>query len=459
MKARADARAAVPLAWLWMAVLVLVWSSAVFENGLSVFAQQLGVSVFMACSLALLVMFCGGVVMGWLRLVPIPFFREHPGLFATYALYWAVSLLGVLLTPPAALDTGLVATTQFLWYSAIAGISLVILHHLTPGQRRTVWVVTGALILAVLLAASVVAVVTGVAVVATLANAGTFSVSAYGDYNMFTLSLLFGVLLLFAESGGRDDSRWKVTGYVLMVGIAVLLGAMGGSRRSLLLYGPTSLLMLFLLELRRSPRAVIGAVGVLLIVAGGAGWLLSGGASLRRRVLPEAAERATEQRLERSVGFFTGEHSDVTSRTDRWAEAVEVLRQYSIVELLVGRGTRSYMAAPEFRHWDGSTDKPHNFLLTAFLEGGLVKALVLAAFIGLWWYHVLRAGHHLSPWRHNLLITASLLWMLTVTISGEEFFVSRQFLLLPVVWASWPSGEDDGRRSSEASAVAAAEVV
>ena len=459
MTVRTYARAVVPLAWIWMAVLVLVWSSAMFEIGLSVFVQQLGVSVFLVCALVMVVMFCGGVVAGWIQLVPIPFFGEHPGIFSTYAVYWALSLLGVLITPPAALDAGLVATAQFLWYSAIAGISLIILHNLTPSQRRTVWVLTGLLTLAVLLSASVVAVVTGVAVVATLANAGTFSVSAFRDYNMFTLSLLFGVLLLFAESRGRDDSRWKVAGYVLMVGIAVLLGAMGGSRRSLLLYGPTSLLMLFLLELRRSPRAVIGALGVLLIVASGAVWLFSDGASLRRGMLPDAVERATEKRLERSVGFFTGEYSDVTTRTDRWAEAVEVLRRYSAVELLVGRGTRSYVATPQFRRWDGSRDQPHNFLLTAFLEGGLVKALVLATFIGFWWYHVLRAGDRFSPWRHNFLITASLLWVLTATISGDEFFLSRQFLLLPVVWASWPSGDNRRRRSVEATAAAAVEAV
>jgi hypothetical protein len=188
------------------------------------------------------------------------------------------------------------------------------------------------------------------------------------------------------------------------------------------IYGPVALAIPLVLLPRRSGGvasrrwiSTLTVVAAAIAVTGTSGARWSVGLQVN-----EVAASATTDRINRALGFLTGRYNDAGSRTTRWSQALNIADEYSVIEIAFGRGTRSYYAAPEFMRSDGSQDTPHNFLLAA-------------AF--------------------------TVYWIVTASISGEEFFGSKHFVAFGVIYcAMWRNGDEDGvgpdRRHLTASGVA-----
>ncbi len=207
------------------------------------------------------------------------------------------------------------------------------------------------------------------------------------------------------------------------------------------MYGPLAVgapfFLLLIRSQRRFARAIIGAtiVSALLLAVGVNVLSQDVINSTIYSSLDDTALQYAANRMERGVGFLTGERADITSRLWRWEAAWDVMGEFSWPELLVGRGTRSFESESKLQY-----TYPHNFLLSALLEGGVLKLLVLVAFVVVWMRHVLRACCGSSFWWANFLLVSNGLWLATVTISSAEFFSSKQFLLIFVVYAAFWSG-------------------
>jgi len=147
------------------------------------------------------------------------------------------------------------------------------------------------------------------------------------------------------------------------------------------------------------------------------------------------------KRISRGLGFFTGYYAE-TDRMERWRKASNIAGEYSVAELFWGRGTRSYFCEPEFTRSDGRRDSPHNFLFSALLEGGVIKLVVLLFFMAIWLRHIFLLTRESNIWIGNFLMVSNCLWIVTVLISGEEFFYSKQFLLIFVVYAVFWANAD-----------------
>jgi hypothetical protein len=428
-------------------LITVLWGAVLFEAGLDFFVDRLGVTLFVLCGLSFALLFGVRVLTGGLRLRAAGLLDRHQVLIGSYLLYWLISWLGVLTTPWNAQSAALVAVAQYAWYTGLALLTIATLRTMPRPTRVRILRWAGALSGCVLLWFSASAVVTGEAVSATLRSDGSFSVGAFRDYNVFALSLLLSVMLAFCRNDfpAERPGRLMLLLYMALVAAAALLGTAAGSRRTLLIYLPIALVMpLLQLTVRWGARGWLRWAGAVTAL-GGAAVLAAVVVAERMPTLDVEAQvvEATVSRVDRALGFFTGEYSDIGSRTVRWQRAMGVADEYSPVELLVGRGTRSFLGAPEFMRPDGSADTPHNFLLTALLEGGIAKLLVLLVFVLAWCVHVAEQCREQGFWQTNFLIAATLLWITTSLISGDEFFWSRHFMLFAVVYgASWrPTGE------------------
>lgn len=433
----------------WLSFLLVgVWSSAIFEIGLPFFVDRLGFSLFMLFG----VLFLGSglffiMVVKRGKLPGRLFFQNHKLLLLLYTLYWLIAWFGVLYSPDAA--RGLLATVQYTWYTVLALLTVLVLFHFSVEERSALFLLIGLSSFLILLYFSAVALKMGVPVSRLAGEEGKFSLSVFRDYNVFTYSLMLSVLLVFLSTKDtyRRVSIAKLFLYMALMLYVTVLGVISGSRRSSTLYGPIAALTPFLLlwtrSLRRFVRATVLSVVVVAMLAVIALNLFSLESAPETIFtnLDDWALTDLNKRVSRGLGFLTGSYSDMSTRTTRWEAAWGIAGGYSVAELLIGRGTRSYLATPEFTRPDGGTDSPHNFLLAALLEGGILKLFVVVSFVVVWLLHVLMMYRGGGFWLMNFLAVSSLLWIVSVLISGQEFFNSKQFLLILVVYAAfWRTG-------------------
>lgn len=426
--------------------LVALWSASLFETGLQYFMERIGISLHMIAGALLLLLFSFSMVLRASRFKREALARRHRLAITAYVGYWVLAWFGVLYTPVATFDAGFKACLQYSWYTVLALASIMIMRQMNNKQRRDTARAIGIVSLLVLTGFSAIAIRTGVTTSAILREAGGFSIGAFKDYNVFTFALLLSAMLAWIERSENRSlpSKLSMLWYVAMVLFAVGLGVLSGSRRSLIAYGPLALGVPLVLLFVRSRRRFLSA-GLLLVAVtiGGLGGVASGIVPVPKQLVrvDDRVAAATEKRIKRSMGFVTGEYDERGSRLRRWRDARDIVAQYSATELVIGRGPRSYLATAQFTRPDGSPDTPHNFVLAALMEGGILSLTILLAFLGAWCWHVFQQAPRQSFWVANLLITGTLLWVFNVSISGDGFFTSRHFMLLVVIYSAfWRPG-------------------
>lgn len=416
-----------------------VWSSSLFEVGLGFFIERLGVSLFVLFGVLLfggfaMYLAAGGSTYG------VRFYRAHSLPLLLYGLYWLVSWAGVLYSGD--LHSGLLATAQYTWYTALAFATISLWGLYSIRQRTMIVTAIGLVSLAVLLGFSLYPIVTGGFRVSS-AQTERFTVSVFRDYNVFTLSLLFSaaVLLMGWKAEQRLPRLADTSVYIGLVVLCVLLGILAGSRRSIVLYGPVALFVPMFALLRTRWRRLLLFLPLLALLLVPVVALVRNPELITRIQAPgldDSAVTVTLNRMQRALQLFESGALDTSTRTLRWEEAVSIAQEYGPLEVLVGRGTRAFYAEPEFIRWGGGKDHPHNFALAALLEGGVIKLALILAFLFAWYRTIWRVSRsHLSFWFVNFVLSANLIYLISVTISSEEFFGSRHFLTIVVLYAAF----------------------
>jgi len=418
---------------IWFGCLIVtLWSSALFEGGLNFFVERMGITVFRLSGILFLTS-SSLFLLGKAKLFGYSFLKNHRLLLLLYAGYWLIAGAGVLYSPVA--EFGLFAVVEYCWYTALALLTILILYHFSIEQRKLLFLLIGLFSLLILTWFSRSIVTTGVDPVAR----EKFSISVFRDYNVFTRSLILSGLLILLGTKDTYSSvpKVKLFSYIALILLVIGMGVLAGSRRSVALYGPIAMFtpsfLLWIRSRRRFIRAVVSAtvISTLMVVVLGGNInqeVISGTVYSN---LDEAALQRANKRMDRVLRFFTGE-ARIDSRLWRWEAAWDIAGEYSSSEILVGRGTRSFYNESKLSH-----TYPHNFLLSALLEGGVLKLLVLVALIVVWMCHVLLTCRGHSFWLANFLLASNVLWLVSVSISGEEFFGGKQFMLLVIVYATF----------------------
>jgi hypothetical protein len=426
---------------IWFGFLITVlWSSSLYEIGLPpYFVEKMGITIFRSFGLLFLIS-SSLFFLGKANLFGYTFFRSHRLLLLLYGGYWLIAWAGTLYSPVP--ERGLSEVLAYFWYTTLALLTIFVLYYFPIKQRKLLFLLIGASTGLVLICFSAINLATGIN---PEVEPGKFQIAAFSDYNVFTYSLILSILLIFLSTGDTysNESPVKLFSYIVLLLLVSAIAALSGSRRSVTLYVPVAmfvpLLLLWLRSLRRFISTFVGLTLLSALIVSILGANLINREIINSTIysnLDQANLRYANLNLTRGLGFLTGEYTLIDNRLELWESSWHIASEYTLLKLLVGAGTRSFFNDPEL----GIQKYPHNFILSALLEGGIFKLLVLMAFIVVWVRHLLQASRRSSFWLANFLLVSNLIWLLSGLISNEEFFGTKQFLLLFVVYATFWGG-------------------
>ncbi|WP_421844373.1 O-antigen ligase family protein [Marinobacter algicola] len=402
-------------------VIVAIWSSAVVELGLPILLSVVGISAFMGLSLVFLILMAAGGLIGY----SLPYERWLGGnglyFFMTLVAYQLYSLASSLWAPD--LETAAFSAIQGFWYFVVFIFSWAYLSRCRLDEVENVFHKVGLSIILVFIALTFVAYFRGYGW-GVFEERRRFSPALFKDYNMYVQCLLIGFSLLFVRRNEFLPKFKVVILYLLGVLCIVFVGVISGSRRSIMLYGPIFIsVLVFLILAKRPVKGIlvtffVSAVSVS-IVAG----LLTLGEEDYRGGSSEIAEEVS-QRMDRGLGFITGEYSVTSDRFDKWNNSLELLAEFDLADIIFGIGEKGYQSYGRFVREDGGADSPHNFLLVDLIEGGVLKLTITFGLL-FWLAFFCVRSLSLPFWKSFFIISNILVLIISVTISGEGLIHSR----------------------------------
>ena len=196
-----------------------------------------------------------------------------------------------------------------------------------------------------------------------------FGTSLYADYNVYSLSIFFGIL---CGKYLKDNSdKTKLFSYLSNTTFPFLFCSMvlSGSRRAVIL-GFFLLCIYFFFDLssKRSIQWNIQNKSIRLVRF----FIVS----ISIVVLSYAIIESTIENAEFANGInrlltIKEEFGGKNDRTERWEYSVKYFTDMNPSELLVGKGF-DYINDFGIKFNNGNDDHPHNFVITSFLFGGII---------------------------------------------------------------------------------------
>lgn len=413
-----------------LVTLIGVWSTLIFEIGLSFFIEKLGYSLFNIFVSLLILLFIWGVLTYKIT-IEVKYNQYIKILFILYALYWGFSLIGVIYSSE--ISVGFMDVLQYIYYSFILFVTIVFFNNLDFKYFKKMLQIVGIISLLVLCFFTYYSLSSGVAI-NSLNERNRFSISPFDDYNVFVYSMLLALGLIFIN---KKLSTKTLMLYLILCIIIIIIGVISGSRRALILYGPITLIVpCILILLKNNIRMYLKAIFPILFIVTIIYVVITNlniykiGEYFQ---LNQQAMYDLQQKFERGIGFYTGYYSDTSSRTDRWDKAVEIIENSNMVELVIGKGTRSFFSESVFIRQNGGKDSPHNFILSSFIEGGIIKVSLIFLFIISFFYLIIKQVKRGEFWTMVFILGSFFAWLITTLISGLEFFYSKQFILILLV--------------------------
>jgi hypothetical protein len=340
----------------------------------------------------------------------------------------------------------------YLWYAALGLITLLCLDLFSKKDRSFLVFLVGLSTLLVMVFFSLNIIRTG----AVSAGRSRFGISAFKDYNAFVFALLTAVMLIMIGVSRIVEKKNYLKGTLylgLIIGITGF-GVISGSRRTLLFYIPITLLVPLWLSWQKNKRLLIVFITIIVFLIAIAAFLFSSKeldpgsiGTILYTNLDSVDLAYAQHRLTRTLnpvvelfGLDSSQGMDVSvisslleGRFRIWELTWGRISSFSALEVLLGRGTNSFYAPTEMGIYS-----PHNFLLSAIYEGGLVKLIILLLFLAAWIFHLLKILPRCNFWTGTFLLAFNMIWLGTNLISGDDFFSSRSFVLMLVIYsASW----------------------
>lgn len=404
-------------------LLIIVWSSALFESGWGVVVDYLGVSLFIISALSLF--FLTVIIKASSRssISNVGLSSLDFGIIVAILLYAAYYILSALWAP--SIPIAISAVAELCWYFLVFVTSLLVIVELDSSVASSITRKVGLITICALFFGFI------------LKTSGAYggdgwggtSISLFRDYNVYSQVLFLSFTAMFVGSGVKGNLQGIVL-YIFIILFVIIVGVASGSRRALMLYGPLAVIFPFFLSLLRSNvrfalKFFLSALVCvsLAIVISTAGVISS--------LTPAEASRA-----ERATGFITGAYNE-NNRINRWENSIELYGEGSMVEMIFGQGVRSYLQDERFIRQNGDADSPHNFLLSALIEGGVVQVMLLIVFGLLMAIKLYSIAKRYEFWLANFVLVNFFIWVVGVTISFQGFFDGKVvfFILLVVLSA------------------------
>jgi hypothetical protein len=399
-------------------LLILTWSSALFELGLPFFVEHLGISIFMLSAFTLLV-----IVGFWLLLgVKIKNCTFSSGLLNSqhwFIVGYAITYTITVIWSSSFLE-GVREAAELWWYILLYIVSLIALNWISGDDRKKIFVYVGWVALSVL---------TFLAAYRYFSFSDNsidskFRLSPFRDYNIFMQAFFVATSSIFLYIRGRYPKFLHIFLFFLLGIFSIMLGIASGSRRVLVLYGPVFLLAPVILSFLRSKKSM-RQVALAMIVLFCTIWV----GSLKFETIDDDNFEVLLPKIDRALGFITGSYSD-DNRLERWEDAISMYNELPVFKSFYGVGARGYYSDSRFVREDGRHDSPHNFILTALLEGGVMLLLVLTLVLLIISVNFISIVRRADFWPAIFLIINGIIWVLSVSISAQGFFDGKMVFLI-----------------------------
>ncbi|HCX78414.1 MAG TPA: hypothetical protein DG577_03270 [Firmicutes bacterium] len=397
-------------ALLQVACVAVLWAASLFETGVDFFCNIFGITSFMLAAA------------GLVGLLIIEFFvfddlnikfgqaeQIKKALLLVILIYIALSFLGIAWSPlpGAACQKSL----RILWFFVLSMSSILVLQKFSSTFALRVLGGSGvfsllALLLFVFSSGN------------RARNWSANSISVFADYNIFYLHLIISVLMSIALLNQLLKKKiWLVHLAVFgSYGLLTFMLLFSGSRRGIIFYC-IPILVIAVISLLRARRFLIPLTAVIVLVTLALSVLLP--------TLNNSYKFTTVQRILISVRQ-EGLIGIIGGRMERIEWAADYINEFSVFQLIFGAGTKAYTAL------FGKGNHPHNFYLNAFIEGGLLKStLVIILYLLFIVLGFISARRHLF-YEQVLIFSVPIMFMLNISISGEDGLLLKLFWLLLV---------------------------
>jgi len=415
--------------FIYAVPLVLLLATAVFELGLSKWVDKLPVSLYASSSVLMAV--AAGALLVFKRANTIypHSLRPHRAVVGGIAFYWLASWIGCFYGPV----QGAIAMAIFTVNIVQLWIAMLLLERFPARLQQKIVFLAGLLSLSVMLSLGGISFINGSPIALSSGTREGYAATPYADYNTYTYGLILSSMLVLSSARfGREMSARFV---VAMLGLCAVLcgfGLVSGSRRTLTIVVPFLLLYLGVTILKRGLIKGGGAILVSIMMVLVVGFVFINGNTFDRFANRMELDFVDMLKVKawRATGVFTGEYGSGSERTERWATALDVYKDYNFGEMLYGRGTRSFYEDPQINPTAGERDHPHNWALSALLEGGVLKLGLLGGVVATIYGRVFFGRRYCYGVAGRYAIVSLLaLWFVYASISGVEFFASRHLLV------------------------------
>lgn len=395
-------------------ILVVVWSSALFELGWMVFIDAIGVSLFIISATTLVSIIFFSLLACPKKLV-LRTVTLDSGLLGVTVLYISYSALTLIWTP--SIQEGKMATLELAWYFAVLLFSVAAFSWVDESKRKNTVRAIGYV--------SLVFLFSGIAFsyISQDGDGADYSFSLFKDYNIFNQALLLSASAVFVDIQ-RKKSFIPIATYIFFAVLILAIGVSSGSRRAIMLYGPIFIFFPLFLSIVRCDIKFTAKFCSAIFLLGVLITAFAMGTDIGSKISVDSAPR-----LERAFGFITGEY-DQNNRVSRWESSLELYGEYSVGEKFFGQGMRAYLADERFIRQDGSADSPHNFLLTALLEGGVFKVFILITILVLMAIKLFYVVSKYDFWFANFILVNFMIWFVSVSISAQGFFDGKIIFII-----------------------------
>jgi len=403
-------------------LLMITWAAALFELGLSYFVERIGVSIFMISAMLLIAFVCSLLLVGKNFGYYFSFYIYGSSFYwflLAYIIYYSITILW----SPAYHD-GIKAAAELLWYMTVFSFSIIALAWIPSKNLNNLFKCIGVIALIIMVFASAIRYFG----TTTSFLESKYQLSPFRDYNIFSQAMIVSVTIFFLNLNEWLPKLRHLFFYYILCLLVIFIGSASGSRRVLVLYGPVLLFTPVAITFLRKKTYSITIFSMTLLIC----FTIITSLISVKNTKEEGRLNKIAPRIERSMGFFSGSYNR-DNRFDRWKNAFSLYNATDPIKKIFGTGARGYYNDERFIRKDGRHDSPHNFVLTALLEGGVVIILLLFILITIFSKNIIFSVFGYNFWVANFIIVNGLIWIFSISISGEGFFDNKIIFLILLV--------------------------
>lgn len=240
------------------------------------------------------------------------------------------------------------------------------------------------------------------------------------DYNMFSLGLLIGLILIMRNYKNTNNLFMELY-YLLSISIVLLTVVLSGSRRAFVVLAFVMLYFIIIVVKKIIKSENKYKASLIMTVFFGLIILLYLYTTQSNLIIKQEFERVFN-RYETIANVDQG----LSSRSGRWSYAFELISNGTPLQFIFGQGFH-YLGEYQIKNELPHEDYPHNFLLSAFLSSGLL-GMVLNLILIL--YTLLKLAFISTRKKLEIhFMYIFILILLFMSISGNVLISSR---ILPV---------------------------